>query len=601
MGKYKTFGSRFDRVHRNDLNANFAAVEADINAQKGRVDDLITGTPQPSEVVDSRGGFPVLGERLNDLSLSLAQIAYYATSFGAKGDGTSDDTLAIQNAIDYAFTNGGGRVLVSSGDFKTSAKITVKQKVTLVLNYNTTILPSGDFDVFHIKPNGGVTGGKIDAKNVANFTKSMIYLEAITDRYESDNEQCGVTGTILQGNKSNPTGIGIKLFAGANGKCITWATFSKMNIANLSVGILLKVDMATVGSTWVTANTFDSIGLTNLEYGIRIEGSSYMPNIVSGNNFTNFQIQPTARTKRVIYCEGGMNQFIGTIWDVYVMPEKVAVEFTANAEGNTLQSGLRIDDYVMNLGKVNQIISGANQSIPGTIIRPNSTYSKMFVGDQDDYLAHGIKRGFTITQISGPIAGGSLSPMLDINGDAATAWVNITADNPVVLEINMEASPATYLQMVGINTGYSRFPKNIKIEGYDGTSLTWTTLLDKANNTNPYIISNTSYGITNCTKLKITFSEAINADGTIRFNRIFAQASGKYGMTWFPRNGGSLYGDLTLVDSYLGIGKLNGLPTASATHRGKIIRNEGGAGVEDKMYICKKLANDTYSWVQIDL
>jgi hypothetical protein len=73
MGKYKTFGSRFDRVHRNDLNANFAAVEADINAQKNRVDELITGTPQPSEVVDSRGGFPVLGERLNDLSSSLTQ------------------------------------------------------------------------------------------------------------------------------------------------------------------------------------------------------------------------------------------------------------------------------------------------------------------------------------------------------------------------------------------------------------------------------------------------------------------------------------------------------------------------------------------------
>jgi lysophospholipase L1-like esterase len=73
MGKYKTFGSRFDRVHRNDLNANFAAVEADINAQKGRVDDLIIGTPQPSEVVDSRGGFPVLGDRLESISSTVAQ------------------------------------------------------------------------------------------------------------------------------------------------------------------------------------------------------------------------------------------------------------------------------------------------------------------------------------------------------------------------------------------------------------------------------------------------------------------------------------------------------------------------------------------------
>jgi hypothetical protein len=73
MGKYKTFGSRFDRVHRNDLNANFAAVETDINAQKNRVDDLIKKVPQPSEVVDSRGGFPVLRDRLDNLSSSLAQ------------------------------------------------------------------------------------------------------------------------------------------------------------------------------------------------------------------------------------------------------------------------------------------------------------------------------------------------------------------------------------------------------------------------------------------------------------------------------------------------------------------------------------------------
>jgi hypothetical protein len=41
--------------------------------QKQRVDDLIAGTPQPSEVIDSRGGFPVLRDRLNDLSSSLAQ------------------------------------------------------------------------------------------------------------------------------------------------------------------------------------------------------------------------------------------------------------------------------------------------------------------------------------------------------------------------------------------------------------------------------------------------------------------------------------------------------------------------------------------------
>jgi peptidoglycan/xylan/chitin deacetylase (PgdA/CDA1 family) len=73
VGKYGTLGSAFDRIFRNTLNKALDDVDTDINAQKKRVDDLITGTPQPSEVVDARGGFPVLSGRLDDLSSSVAQ------------------------------------------------------------------------------------------------------------------------------------------------------------------------------------------------------------------------------------------------------------------------------------------------------------------------------------------------------------------------------------------------------------------------------------------------------------------------------------------------------------------------------------------------
>jgi lysophospholipase L1-like esterase len=102
MGKYKTFGSRFDRVHRNDLNSNFAAVEADINAQKNRVDDLITGTPQPSEVVDARGGETTLGTRLNNLSSSLAQTSTEIDATNLRVDelviGSGDANVEVSDA-----------------------------------------------------------------------------------------------------------------------------------------------------------------------------------------------------------------------------------------------------------------------------------------------------------------------------------------------------------------------------------------------------------------------------------------------------------------------------------------------------------------------
>jgi hypothetical protein len=77
VGKYGTLGSAFDRIFRNTLNKALDDVDTDIQAQKKRVDDLIIGNPQPSEVVDSRGGFPVLGDRLNKLSSDMAQMMTY--------------------------------------------------------------------------------------------------------------------------------------------------------------------------------------------------------------------------------------------------------------------------------------------------------------------------------------------------------------------------------------------------------------------------------------------------------------------------------------------------------------------------------------------
>lgn len=72
---------------------------------------------------------------------------------------------------------------------------------------------------------------------------------------------------------------------------------------------------------------------------------------------------------------------------------------------------------------------------------------------------------------------------------------------------------------------------------------------------------------------------------------------------WAASGGGRVAGinsngDLDLKGSAK-VGTVTSLPTPSATHRGRMLRVEGGTGVADALYVCQKDAAGTYSWAQI--
>jgi polygalacturonase len=81
-------------------------------------------------------------------ALALATAASAATTcnvraYGAKGDGTTKDTAAIQKAIDTCSAKGGGTVLLTAGTY-VSAPIMIKSNVTLRLVKDATLLGSPD-------------------------------------------------------------------------------------------------------------------------------------------------------------------------------------------------------------------------------------------------------------------------------------------------------------------------------------------------------------------------------------------------------------------------------------------------------------------------
>ena len=83
-----------------------------------------------------------------------AAAALNVRDYGAKGDGVSKDTAAIQAAIDAAEKQGGGEVHIPPGRY-ISGTIRLKNNVTLYLEAGATLAESpddADFDKYEVLP-----------------------------------------------------------------------------------------------------------------------------------------------------------------------------------------------------------------------------------------------------------------------------------------------------------------------------------------------------------------------------------------------------------------------------------------------------------------
>ena len=78
-------------------------------------------------------------------SASYAQQNFNIIDFGAKGDGVTLNTEAIQSAIDKCFQEGGGQVVIPPGIFLTGT-VNLKSNVYLFLQPGSTLKGSPDWE-----------------------------------------------------------------------------------------------------------------------------------------------------------------------------------------------------------------------------------------------------------------------------------------------------------------------------------------------------------------------------------------------------------------------------------------------------------------------
>ncbi len=113
---------------------------------------------------------------------------YDVASYGAVGDGKTNDAKAIQSAIDDCACNGGGRVVLESGKTYYSDSIQIKKNVELHLQKGAVLRATSDIDGY-IRPCKMINDPKTAlVGNPVTGKPSFVFVYG----YEADN--CSITG-----------------------------------------------------------------------------------------------------------------------------------------------------------------------------------------------------------------------------------------------------------------------------------------------------------------------------------------------------------------------------------------------------------------------
>ncbi|MBX0357659.1 hypothetical protein [Halobacillus sp. Nhm2S1] len=275
----------------------------------------------------------------------------YIEDFGAEGNDDEDDSAAIQEAINYSAESGLGKVKATGNQrFILRKGIVLKQGIELELGKNTTLEVQGDFRVFEIMKNASITNGMI-AVSDPKFSSEVLYFDGEQKFWSWETSR--IEGVNIINMSDENTGTAIALIADDSDEFISFIDFLSLKIVGFHTGVLVKAEIPTEKYNFVNGNRFINLTLDDCVQCIVLESSKSIPNEVSGNQFTDFQIQLSDATEEVLRVSGSDNRFQGMIWDAesYVSETKI-VNFSAQSMRNTLISNVN-ETYIVDQGDDN--------------------------------------------------------------------------------------------------------------------------------------------------------------------------------------------------------------------------------------------------------
>ncbi len=266
----------------------------------------------------------------------------------------NNDSNKIQSAINKAESSNIKTVLLDDKQYKITSPIIVKKGVKLLFGYGTQFVVEGNFRVLEVERNSSIEGAYI-AIDDPKFNSEVIYLDGKNKYYNTWNKTQIKDINIINWAETNK-GTGISLYSGGKESEISFINFENVKVAGMETGLKLVAKKPNAGQAWINANRFINFSLEDCVNMIYMDSYVTIPNEISGNQFTNLQIQPSNKTKSILKVSGQHNEFNGMVWDLNkIKHENELIEMTDKSMNTVIDMSSVPANRVLDSGKANVI------------------------------------------------------------------------------------------------------------------------------------------------------------------------------------------------------------------------------------------------------
>lgn len=287
-------------------------VYADSNPQTLLIDDTLT-----------KNGFAADAKATGD---AIDALKNYITPemFGAVGDGETDDSEAIQDAIDYLYENDGGTIWLKSNQYKTVSDIVIKEGVQIVGNGSNKIFSANKFEFCrHTKARD------FDIIVDNDYDSDVLYFSNANIISNSNKDKIGTFADIFIKNVrllteldvDNTGKVAIKMYATRSTEAHAYAagyagvTFEDCFIEGFALSIAFETEL----TGWLNGNIFRNVTIDHFVTAVKINKSADS----LGVDYNVFQLTIQTRDTTGVLFEdvGDTNSYENcTIWDMKSYP-----------------------------------------------------------------------------------------------------------------------------------------------------------------------------------------------------------------------------------------------------------------------------------------